>query len=130
MISASPYVIIENVRESVEYYQSVFGGEIKVLNEHNGKLLHADLQLGQSLIHFSDDYGRGAKTENVSIIMALESEEELRGIYGRLADDGGKVQVELQNTFLARCTARYPIIRTELPGCSIILPGIDVRNRM
>ncbi|AIQ50070.1 glyoxalase [Paenibacillus sp. FSL R7-0273] len=99
MISASPYVIIENVRESVEYYQSVFGGEIKVLNEHNGKLLHADLQLGQSLIHFSDDYGRGAKTENVSIIMALESEEELRGIYGRLADDGGKVQVELQNTF-------------------------------
>ncbi|MNT10243.1 hypothetical protein D3C72_1450640 [compost metagenome] len=99
MISASPYVIIENVRESVEYYQSVFGGEIKVLNEHNGKLLHADLVLGSSLIHFSDDYGRGAKTENVSIIMALESEEELRGIYGKLVEDGGKVQVELQKTF-------------------------------
>ncbi|WP_042198214.1 VOC family protein [Paenibacillus camerounensis] len=99
MISASPYVIIENVRESVEYYQSIFGGEIKVLNEHNGKLLHADLQLGQSLIHFSDDYGRGAKTANVSIIMALESEEELNGIYERLVSDGGKVQVELQKTF-------------------------------
>ncbi|MBY0009067.1 VOC family protein [Paenibacillus typhae] len=99
MISASPYVIIENVRESVDYYQSVFGGEIKVLNEHNGKLLHAELHLGSSLIHFSDDYGRGAKTANVSIIMALESEEELRAIYGRLVEDGGKVQVELQKTF-------------------------------
>lgn len=99
MISASPYVIIENVRESVDYYQSVFGGEIKVLNEHNSKLLHAELHLGSSLIHFSDDYGRGAKTANVSIIMALETEEELRAIYGRLVEDGGKVQVELQKTF-------------------------------
>jgi PhnB protein len=99
MISASPYVIIENVRESVDYYKSVFGGEIRVLNEHNGKLLHADLLLGSSLIHFSDDYGRGAKTDNVSIIMALESEEELRTIYGKLVEDGGKVQVELQKTF-------------------------------
>ncbi|KAI7282712.1 hypothetical protein KC345_g3406 [Hortaea werneckii] len=64
MISASPYIIIENVQESVEYYQNVFGGEIKVLNEHNGKLLHAELHLGQTLIHFSNDYGKGAKTEN------------------------------------------------------------------
>ncbi|MNI84606.1 hypothetical protein D3C73_1415260 [compost metagenome] len=99
MISASPYVIIENVRESVEYYQSVFGGEIKVLNEHAGKLLHAELHVGSGLIHFSDDYGRGAKTDNVSIIMALESEAELNRIYNRLVEDGGKVQVELQKTF-------------------------------
>lgn len=38
MISASPYIIIEHVQESVEYYKSVFDGEIKVLNEHNGML--------------------------------------------------------------------------------------------
>lgn len=114
MISASPYVIIENVRESVEYYQSVFGGEIKVLNEHNGKLLHADLVLGSSLIHFSDDYGRGAKTENVSIIMALESEEELRSIYGKLVEDGGKVQVELQKTFFGALHAQVADSRNEI----------------
>ncbi|WNS42250.1 VOC family protein [Paenibacillus sp. MMS20-IR301] len=99
MISASPYVIIQNVQESVEYYKSVFGGEIKVLNEHNGKLLHAELHLGQTLIHFSDDYGRGAKTENVSIILSLGSEEQLRGIYEQLTSDGGQATVELQKTF-------------------------------
>lgn len=99
MISTSPYVIIEKVQESVEYYQSVFGGEIKILNEHQGKWLHAELHLGQSLIHFSDDYGKGAKTENVSIIMGLETEEQLRGIYDQLVADGGQVQVELQKTF-------------------------------
>jgi len=99
MISASPYIIIENVQESVEYYQSVFGGEIKVLNEHKGKLLHAELHLGQTLIHFSDDYGKGAKTENVSIILGLDSEEQLRAIYERLTSDGGQAVVELQKTF-------------------------------
>lgn len=99
MVSASPFVVIENVQESVEYYQSVFGGEIKILNEHKGKWLHAELHLGQSLIHFSDDYGKGAKTENVSIIMGLDSEEQLRGIYDKLIADGGQVLVELQKTF-------------------------------
>lgn len=99
MISASPYVIIENVKESIQYYQSVFGGEIKILNEHKGKVLHAELVLGQSLIHFSDDYGRGAKTENVSIIMQMDSEQEAQRIYDQLVADGGIVQVELQKTF-------------------------------
>lgn len=99
MVSLSPYVIIKNVQESVEYYQRVFGGEIKVLNEHQGKWLHAELHVGQSLIHFSDDYGRGAKTENVSIIMGLDTEEQLRGIYDQLIRDGGQVRVELQKTF-------------------------------
>lgn len=99
MISASPYIIIENVQESVEYYQSVFGGEIKVLNEHKGKLLHAELHLGQTLIHFSDDNGKGAKAGNVSIILGLDSEEQLRAIYEKLTSDGGQAVVELQKTF-------------------------------
>lgn len=99
MISANPYVIIENVQESVLYYQSIFGGEIKILNEHKGKVLHAELVLGESLIHFSDDYGRGAKTENISIIIQLDSEEEAQKIYNQLIADGGRILVEMQKTF-------------------------------
>lgn len=99
MISASPYIIIENVQESVDYYKSVFGGEVKVLNEHKGKLLHAELHLGGAVIHFSDDYGKGRKTEHVSILLTLDQEAELRSIYEQLAADGGKVMVELQKTF-------------------------------
>lgn len=99
MVSASPYIIIEHVQESVEYYKSVFGGEIKVLNEHNGKLLHAELHLGQTLIHFSDDYGKGVKTEDVSVILGLDNEDEMRAIYEKLSSEGGQVKVELQKTF-------------------------------
>ncbi|WP_151733356.1 VOC family protein [Paenibacillus tengchongensis] len=111
MISASPYVIIEQVQESVEYYQSVLGGDIKVLNEHQGKWLHAELHLGQTLIHFSDDYGRGAKTENVSIILHLDTEEQLQGIYDKLKADGGKVSVELQKTFFGALHGQVSDVR-------------------
>jgi len=99
MISASPYVIIENVKESIQYYQNVFGGDVKILNEHEGKVLHAELVLGQSLIHFSDDYGRGAKTENVSIILQMDSEDEAQRIYDQLIADGGVVLVQMRKTF-------------------------------
>lgn len=58
MKSASPFILVKNVRESVDYYQSLFGGDIHILNEHAGKLLHAELHLGSSLIHFADTYGR------------------------------------------------------------------------
>lgn len=99
MISASPYLIIENVQESLDYYRSVFGGEIRVLNEHKGKLLHAELHVGPSILHFSDDYGKGRKTEQVSILLTLDQEADLRRIYEQLAADGGEVKVELQQTF-------------------------------
>ncbi|UUZ82463.1 VOC family protein [Paenibacillus sp. P26] len=98
MKSASPYVIIENVKESIEYYQSVFGGEIKILNEHAGKVLHAELHLGASLIHFSDPYGRTPNNENVKIMIQFDSEEEIRKAYDTLKADG-QVTVELQDTF-------------------------------
>ena len=99
MVSVSPYIVIDQVQESIEYYQSVFGGEMKKLNEHNGKLLHAELHIGQTLIHFSDPFGRTPKGENTRLIMQLDSEEEARRIYNQLVADGGQVVVELQNTF-------------------------------
>lgn len=99
MKSASPFVYVANVSESIEYYQSVFGGEIKILNEHAGKILHAELHLGNSLIHFSDTYGRRPISENVNIILQMESEDEIRNVYDSLIKDGGKTTVELADTF-------------------------------
>jgi hypothetical protein len=40
---ASPFVVVENVKETLDYYQSIFGDEIKILNKHEGKVMHAEL---------------------------------------------------------------------------------------
>ncbi|TKH44606.1 hypothetical protein C1I60_09015 [Paenibacillus terrae] len=98
MRSASPFVIVNDVQQTVDYYQSVLGGEIKVLNKQEGRLLHAELHLGSSHIHFSDSYGKPLKAQHVQIILDFDSEEELKQAYHALAKKG-TVDVELQDTF-------------------------------
>ncbi|WLD93317.1 glyoxalase/bleomycin resistance/extradiol dioxygenase family protein [Alkalihalobacillus sp. AL-G] len=99
MKSANPFVIVENCKEVVEHYQKIFGGDIKVLNEHPGKVLHAELHIGDTLIHFSDSYGQEYTIgDNTKIILLFESEEEIRRVYDVLGENG-KVTVELQDTF-------------------------------
>ncbi|MEK3790342.1 VOC family protein [Paenibacillus sp. FSL R7-0204] len=44
-------------------------------------------------------YGKGRQTAQVSILLTLDHEDELRTIYDKLAADGGQVMVELQKTF-------------------------------
>ncbi|CAM5607924.1 glyoxalase [Bacillus safensis FO-36b] [Bacillus safensis subsp. safensis] len=64
MISVSPYIVVEDVKESLQYYQGIFGGDIQILNEHQYRVLHAELHLGESLLHFSDTFGRTPKPED------------------------------------------------------------------
>ncbi|MFJ5714312.1 VOC family protein [Neobacillus sp. NPDC093127] len=99
MKSASPYVFIDNCNEVMEYYHSLFGGEITNIQKSNdGKCLHAELHLGNSIIHFSDTFGKTQEGDSVRISLECESEEEIRKVYDALSKDG-KITAELQDTF-------------------------------
>lgn len=107
MKSANPYIFIGNCREKVEYYQNLFGGQIKnvqlsdgieMFKGQEGKILHAELHLGKSVIHFSDIFGSVNKGDNVKITLEFESEDEMRRVYNSLIVDG-HASVELQETF-------------------------------
>lgn len=58
MKSASPFVYVKDVEGSIKYYQNMMGGETKILNKNAKKILHAELHLGNSLIHFADTFGK------------------------------------------------------------------------
>ncbi|WP_228550273.1 VOC family protein [Salinibacillus xinjiangensis] len=58
MKSASPYIFTENCKEVMEYYQHLLGGEVKNIQMSDGiegfegqegKVLHAELHLGESV---------------------------------------------------------------------------------
>lgn len=91
----------------LNYYQEVLGGEIKnvqladdveMFKGHEGKCLHAELHLGNSIIHFSDPFGRVEKGDHVKITIEFDSEEEIRKVYQSLVADGQAI-LELQDTF-------------------------------
>ncbi|NEW08942.1 VOC family protein [Paenibacillus sp. SYP-B3998] len=99
MKSANPFIVVTNCEEAIHYYQRIFGGEIHILNQHGGKILHAELHVGNSLIHFSDTYGQTYTAgQNTKIILQFETEEEIRHVFETLLIDGNAT-IELQDTF-------------------------------
>ncbi|MFD0695774.1 VOC family protein [Paenibacillus sp. GCM10027628] len=99
MKSANPYIVVNDCEEAIRYYQQILGGEIKILNNHGGKILHAELHINSSLIHFADSYGQNyAAGQNTKIILQFESEEEIRNAFETLLADGDTT-IDLQDTF-------------------------------
>jgi PhnB protein len=121
MKSANPYLFVDHCKEVIEYYQSIFGGEIKnvqladgieMFKGHEGKYLHVELHLGESIIHFSDVFGSVTNGDNVKITLEFENEAEIRRVYASLIADG-HASLELQDTFWgaihANVTDKYGI---------------------
>ncbi|MBU8598787.1 VOC family protein [Shouchella clausii] len=113
-----PHLRIENCKEEIEYYQNVFGGEIKntqlsdgieMFKGHEGKYIHAELHINENcILYMADVFGQ--KTIQGSHILLgpdLDSEEEITRIYNELSKDG-EVQMELQDTFWG---AKHAIVK-------------------
>ena len=53
----SPYICIDGADAAIEFYSSVFGAKERMrMPSPGGKIGHAELQLGDSLIMLSDEY--------------------------------------------------------------------------
>jgi PhnB protein len=77
--------------------------------------MHAMINVGSSSMMFSDTFPGMPFTvgNNITLTYQGSSEEELRTIFNKLAD-GGKIGMELQETFWSKCygqvTDKFDII--------------------
>ena len=87
---ASPFVVVDNCTEEIEYYRSVLGGEVKIFRKQDDKVLNAELILGSSTIYFADSTAAqpSLKGDFVKVTLTLDSEEEFRQVYEDLTTDG------------------------------------------
>ncbi|MCU9612867.1 VOC family protein [Caldibacillus lycopersici] len=104
-----PHFRIKNCKEAIQYYQKVFGGEIKntqlsdgidMFKGHEGKYIHAELHINENVILYMADVFDENIVNGNSILMGpdLDSEEEIVKIYEELSKDG-KIMMNLQDTF-------------------------------
>ncbi|WMJ87634.1 VOC family protein [Anaerocolumna sp. MB42-C2] len=108
-----------NCREAVEYYASVFGTEIPqimtmgeapedpdypVPEEYKKLIMFARLNISGSNVMFSDNVNNSAYAQgnNISLTVVHNNENDLINWFERLKD-GGKVELELQETFWSKC---------------------------
>lgn len=102
-ILVNPYVFFKgNAREAMEFYKSIFGGEL-TLNSYDdvpgptpegmaGMLMHADLRGGDITLMGSDTEGASDKAAKVTISLSGDDEEKLTTIFNKLS-----VGVEVQH---------------------------------
>jgi PhnB protein len=85
-----PFVAVDHCKEALERYRAVFGGEIRILMEQNGRVMQAELHLGGFMIHFADAAMAkpASKGDQVKVMVEFESEEALRRSYESLSADG------------------------------------------
>ena len=105
----NPYLNFrDNAREAMEFYQSVFGGDLRMQTfkefeasqdpSENDKIMHAVLEADDGISFMAADtpnameYNPGT---NFNMSLSGEDESTLRGYYERLAD-GGRVTMPLE----------------------------------
>ena len=55
--SVTPYLIVADAASAITFYQNVFGAKLRMrLDGPNGKIGHAELEIGDSLIMLADEH--------------------------------------------------------------------------
>ncbi len=105
----NPYLgFRDNARQAMEFYQSVFGGELAVNTfeefqaaedpAEKDKIMHSQLEAPNGLLLMGADTPNNqglAEGSNISVSLSGEDESELRGYWDKLSD-GGSVLVPLE----------------------------------
>ncbi|MDT0694008.1 VOC family protein [Staphylococcus chromogenes] len=109
----SPYIVVNHVQEALDFYKSTFGGEVIPLNEHQGKLLHAELKIQEDVVlHLSDDYGKDTSNTGAQILLTFNNKETQQRIYDAL-NVKGNPHMPLNRTFFnaihGQVTDRYGV---------------------
>jgi PhnB protein len=93
---AMPFIVVENCKDEIKHYQSIFGGEIVILRKQGEEVFNADLHVEGATLKFADTQAaKPVRTgDYVRVFLTIDTEEEFRRIYGELAA-GGTINTEV-----------------------------------
>lgn len=108
-INVTPYLFFDgNCREAMEFYKSVFGGELNMLpvdvaadprmKGMEGKIMNASLFGGDAHLLASDAPGASAMTKKAELCLQGSDEQRMREIFDKLSQGGG-VRQPLEKMF-------------------------------
>lgn len=104
--SITPYLVIKGAAQAIEYYKKVFGAtELVRMNGPDGKVGHAELQIGDSRLMLADEnpkMGQGYTSAStigsspVSLYVYLPNVDQ---VVERARTEGGKVLRQVEDQF-------------------------------
>jgi PhnB protein len=102
--TVTPYLAVDDATEAIEYYTKAFGAKERVRMETpDGKVGHAELEIGDSLVMLSDPFPQAStKPPNelggtsVSVFMYVE---DVDAVVKQAVDAGAMVTMEVADQF-------------------------------
>ena len=101
--SVTPYLICEGAADAIEYYKKAFGATELFRMDHQGKVGHAELKIGDSPIMLADEYPqmgyRSPKALGGTPVSIMIYVEDVDTVYKRAIDAGATELKALQDQF-------------------------------
>jgi PhnB protein len=100
----TPYLAVDDAAEAIEYYKEAFGAKERVrMDAPEGKIGHAELEIGDSLVMLSDPFPQAATRSpkelggsSVSVHMYVE---DVDAVVKKAVDAGATITMEVADQF-------------------------------
>jgi PhnB protein len=99
-----PYLAVDDAEAAIEYYKKAFGAKERVrMPMPDGKVGHAELEIGQSIVMLSDPFPQGAtrtpkELDGTSVSVFLFA-EDVDAVVKQAVDAGATVTMEVADQF-------------------------------
>jgi PhnB protein len=101
--SLTPYLIVEGGAKALDYYKKAFGATELFRMEHEGKIAHAEMKIGDSPFMLSDEHPemgfKGPKTIGGSAVGLMIYVDDCDAIFKQAIDAGGTEKKAVQDQF-------------------------------
>ena len=101
--SVTPYLICDRAADAIEYYKNAFGATELFRMDHEGKVGHAELKIGDSPIMLADEFPqmgyRSPKALGGTPVSIMIYVEDVDSVYQQAIDAGATEVKPLQDQF-------------------------------
>ncbi|HET8782307.1 MAG TPA: VOC family protein [Pyrinomonadaceae bacterium] len=101
--SLTPYLVVDAGAKALEYYKQAFGATELFRMEHEGKIAHAEMKIGDSPFMLSDEHPemgyKGPKSIGGSAVGLMIYVDDCDAVFKQALDAGGTEKKALQDQF-------------------------------
>src|SRR5262245_19906016 len=100
----TPYLVVKGAAEAIDYYKRAFGAieRVRMPGAH-GQIMHAELQIGDSLLMLSDETpnmgNRSPKTLGGTTASVFLYVDDVDAVHQRALDAGGSQKMAVSDMF-------------------------------
>lgn len=101
--TVTPHLVVQGAADAIEFYQKAFGAEeLSRMPASRGKLMHAEIKIGDSRVMLMDEFPEGTKapdTDRGSPVTIHLYVADADATFARAVAAGAKAIMALEDTF-------------------------------